>query len=133
LAISNLAFGWLWITAGFLSGAIIGLYFRQPGYLGGYDALPRRLVRLGHISFYGLGSINIMYGLSKPYLVWAVGYVELAEWGLIIGALTMPAACFLTAWHEKLHYTFFIPVICLLYAGSVITWKLITASGGILG
>lgn len=129
MILNNLAFGWLWILAGFASGGTIGLFFRKPEFLGGYDALPRRLVRLGHISFYGLGSINIMYGLSMPALfmvpTWIVSTNTLmahASWAFVIGAISMPTACFLTAWREKLHHTFYLPVASLLYAGWIVVW-----------
>lgn len=126
---TNLTFGWLWITAGFVSGGIIGLSFRNTDYLGGYNALPRRLVRLGHISFYGLGSINIMYGLSKLQLGWSgCSLLPSAEWGLIIGAIAMPTACFLTAWREPLHHVFYIPVASLIYAGAVVVWVAMSPS-----
>jgi hypothetical protein len=128
MIVSNLAFGWLWITAGFISGGIIGLSFRKADYLGGYNALPRRLVRLGHISFYGLGSINIMYGLSKLQLEWSGSLLPSAEWALIVGAIAMPAACFLTAWREQLHHVFYIPVASLIYAGAVVVWIALSAS-----
>ena len=57
----NEVFGWLWIMLGFLSGMVIGLLFHDEQWLGGYASCPRRLIRLGHISFVGLGILNILF------------------------------------------------------------------------
>src|SRR5262249_59491418 len=62
----NAAFGWLWITLGMASGAVIGLRFHRSDWLGGYESWPRRLVRLGHISFFGLGILNLLFALTAP-------------------------------------------------------------------
>jgi len=117
----NEAFGWLWITAGFVSGAVIGLFFRRPGWLGGYDALRRRLVRLGHISFFGLGFLNVLFAMSLPRARLADWELSAAGGTMIVGAVAMPAVCFLTAWRERLHLLFVIPVAALIHAGLTLT------------
>lgn len=123
----NEAFGWLWICAGFLSGAVIGLFFRRSGWLGGYDALPRRLVRLGHIAFFGLGFLNVLFTMSLPRARFAADWeFTSASWAMVVGAVAMPAVCFLTAWRERLHPLFAVPVAALLYGGltlSVALWR----------
>src|SRR5258706_550195 len=60
----NLAFGWGWILLGVLSGALLGLHFHKEKFLGGYDAWPRRMTRLGHIAFFGTGILNVLYALT---------------------------------------------------------------------
>ncbi len=91
-------FGWIGMLMGVLSGAIIGLQFHKKDWLGGYAARPRRFVRLGHISFFGIGLMNLFYGLTLGKL----GISDpAAMWGayLFLGALiSMPICCFLTAW-----------------------------------
>ena len=53
------------MAIGALTGLILGLWsfggpVPVPDLLGEYDALPRRLMRLGHIAFFGLGVLNIL-------------------------------------------------------------------------
>jgi hypothetical protein len=111
---------------GVISGAVIGLLFHRKNWLGGYAARPRRFVRLGHISFFGIGLINLFYGMSiTPMAIPA----DAALWGawMLLGALiTMPICCFLTAWRVSARHLFPIPVICA--AGGILTILLKGAS-----
>ena len=109
----NFYFGWGWILAGFLSGAAIGLRFHDATFLGGYDAFPRRLVRLGHICFVALGMLNVLFGLS-PVAAGARGTA--ASLFFVAGAVLMPAVCFLTAWRAAFRRLFFVPVTTLVIA-----------------
>ncbi len=61
---SILLFAWLWILLGFVSGMILGMFFRGENWLGGYTSFKRRMYRLGHISFFGLGVVNLMFWLT---------------------------------------------------------------------
>ena len=104
----NLFAGWLAFFLGALSGALIGLKFHREDWLGGYQSFRRRMVRLGHISFFGLGFINILFALSAaPYA--ASRWTHAASVLLVIGAVTMPANCFLTAWRKPFRHLFFVP------------------------
>lgn len=115
---ANLFFGWCSFLCGAVSGMIIGLWFHRADWLGGYDSFARRLIRLGHIAFFGLGFINILFALSanttsRP-ATWASGL-------LLVGAATMSLNCFLTAWRPAFRHAFFIPagatgagIACLL-------------------
>jgi hypothetical protein len=102
----NLVAGWGSFLAGAVSGMLVGLRFHRPDWLGGYDAFPRRIVRLGHIAFFGLGLINILFALSvsevSPAGDWASRF-------LLVGAATMSLNCFLTAWRDAFRHLFFIP------------------------
>lgn len=102
----NLVAGWSGFLAGAATGALIGLYFHRDGWLGGYDAFPRRMVRLGHIACFGLGLINILFALSAPE---SSAWANYGSWLLVIGMITMPVNCFLTAWKQQCRHAFFIP------------------------
>jgi hypothetical protein len=102
----NLAAGWYGFLGGVLSGMIIGLFFHREGWLGGYDSFPRRMVRLGHIAFFGLGLINILFALSAPG---ASFWTDVASVSLTVGLITMPLNCFVTAWKKSFRHLFFIP------------------------
>jgi hypothetical protein len=110
----NEAFGWAWILAGFLSGLVLGLFFRREDWLGGYASFPRRLVRLGHISFLGLGLVNILFALSAPRMHLAPATLSLASRAFVIGGVTMPLCCGLLAWKPGLLPLFAVPVLSLL-------------------
>jgi hypothetical protein len=107
----NLIGGWLGMLAGVLSGAIVGLRFHQDEWMGGYGSYRRRLTRLGHISFFGLGFLNLIFAATAGQLALGRGYAAAASDALIVGAVTMPACCFLSAWRKPLRHLFPIPVV----------------------
>ena len=103
--------GWFGMLFGVLSGAVLGLFFHRKEWLGGYASHPRRFLRLGHISFFGIGLLNLFYGLSlKPF-----GIDGTTAWwgaiGLSVALVTMPMCCFLTAWKKGYRHLFPLPVI----------------------
>ena len=108
--IRNLLAGWFGMLGGVLTGALIGLFFHREGWLGGYGSFRRRLVRLGHISFFGLGFINFFFGLTAAPLALSGTLLSVASYSLIVAAVTMPACCFASAWREPFRRLFFIPV-----------------------
>lgn len=114
MAHANLLAGWIGILAGVVSGALIGLFFHREGWLGGYDSFRRRMVRLGHISFFGIAFLNMFFGLTIQALAMDPAWTRIASSGFIAGAVTMPLCCFLTAWRKPMRHFFPIPVISLL-------------------
>jgi len=114
---ANWVAGWVGMVGGMVSGAVIGLFFHREAWLGGYQSFRRRLVRLGHISFFGLAFINLLYALGVSATVTPMGQV--ASTALIIGAVTMPICCFLAAWRKPLRHLFPIPVISLITGASI--------------
>src|SRR5437867_4350143 len=105
--IINWYFGWGMILSAFASGAIIGMFFHRENFLGGYAAFPRRIVRLGHIALAALGIINILFSFA-PTSSEPMWRVNVASIGFIVGGLTMPAVCFLSALRAGFRYLFFI-------------------------
>jgi len=96
---------------GAVSGASIGLFFHEERWMGGYGSFRRRLIRLGHISFFGLGFVNLFYGLSLNAVPLPVLHAQVASASFILGAVTMPLCCFLAAWRPGLRHLFPIPVV----------------------
>ncbi|MFZ0303856.1 MAG: hypothetical protein WAL75_14300 [Terracidiphilus sp.] len=111
MATANLIGGWLGMLAGVLSGAFAGLFFHQENWLGGYGSYPRRMTRLGHISFFGLGLVNLIFAATVQQLFLRPAYLSIASWALILGAITMPICCFLSAWRKPFRHFFPIPVV----------------------
>ncbi|NOZ41010.1 MAG: hypothetical protein GXP24_12420 [Planctomycetes bacterium] len=111
----NWYFGWGMIFTAFVTGAIIGLYFHSDDFLGGYGSFRRRILRLGHIALAALGMVNILY-----YLSFASAEPSMPSWlasiGFLVGGISMPLVCFLSAWRAGFRHLFFIPVIALVMA-----------------
>ena len=117
---SNLFLAWLWILLGFVTGMVLGMFFHGENWLGGYNSFKRRMYRLGHISFFGLGVVNLCFYLTMQSLSSAGSYAGAASWLLIVGAITMPVSCVIMAHFPKAHAIFSVPVLSLI-AGAVLT------------
>lgn len=107
----NLIGGWLGMLAGVVSGAIIGLFFHRDDWMGGYESYRRRLTRLGHIAFFGLGFVNLLFAATARDLLLRDFWLRLASWALILGAISMPLCCFLSAWRKPWRHLFPLPVL----------------------
>lgn len=109
----NLIGGWLGMLAGVLSGAIVGIFFHRDDWMGGYGSYRRRLTRLGHISFFGLGFLNLLFAATAAQLSLGGDSLAIASRALIAGAIAMPVCCFLTAWRKPFRHLFPIPVVAV--------------------
>lgn len=121
----NVWAAWIGIALGLVSGSVQGLFFASEGWLGGYGSWPRRMLRLGHISFFGVAFLNLAYANAIVLL----GYRQSAPLTsalLIAGAVLMPTICYLAAWRKALRHLFFLPVLSLLGAAGLFI------SGGLL-
>ena len=107
--------GWWLVLAAFATGAVIGLFFHQEQFLGGYTSFRRRILRLGHIACAALGLMNVVFSLS-PWPHPATWQGQWASMAFVTGGVTMPAVCFLTAWRESFRHGFAIPVVALVVA-----------------
>jgi hypothetical protein len=106
----SLTTGWYGFLGGVISGAIMGLLFHRENWLGGYGSRTRRMVRLGHISFFGIGLINLFYALSLEPLAVPEKAAGIGSIALLIALIAMPLNCFLCAWKKPFRHLFFIPV-----------------------
>ena len=111
---ANLLAGWIAILGGLVSGAIAGLFFHRDDWMGGYDSYRRRMARLGHIAFAGLGFLNLAFAVTAGPMKLGNPALKVASIALIAGAATMPTCCFLTAWRKPLRHLFPIPVTAML-------------------
>jgi hypothetical protein len=116
----NWHLGWLLVLLSFVTGALIGLGFHREAFLGGYQSFARRLLRLGHIALAALGMMNVLFSIS-PWPPPGTWLASSASACFALGAVTMPAVCFLTAWRGGFRHLFAVPVVTLLLA-VVFTW-----------
>lgn len=110
MALANIVAGWLAMLAGVFSGAVAGLFFHRDDWMGGYNSYRRRLVRLGHISFFGLGFVNLFFATTAPILGLHGSSLEAASISFITALITMPLCCLLSAWRKPFRHLFPIPV-----------------------
>ncbi|MEM1108569.1 MAG: hypothetical protein AAGH99_07760 [Planctomycetota bacterium] len=111
-----LAFAWLWFGLGIVSGAVLGLVFHRDDGWGGYGSWRRRLARLGHISFFGTGLLVLAMALTATALPLESGVAEVLRWvgpTVVVGAVTMPLVCGLSAWRKPFRGWFPVPVAAL--------------------
>ncbi len=119
----NLVFAWLWILMGFLTGALLGTGFQRSEWLGGYDSLRRRLYRLGHISFFGLATMNLLFYFTVQTLAAPGPVVPAASWLFVIGGISMPLCCLVMAHAERMKPLFVVPVTSLITAAALTLWE----------
>jgi hypothetical protein len=107
----NINAAWIGFALGCISGAIPGLFFHRKEWLGGYTSWPRRMIRLAHISFFGIGFLNLGLGLTSHVIGTEA---SAASTLMLVGAATMPTICYASAFRPVFRHLFFIP------AGSVL-------------
>ena len=117
----NLLIAWLWILLGFVSGLVMGCFFHREQWLGGYASHKRRLYRLAHISFFGLGLVNLCFYFTMKSL--EEPNAGLASWALVAGAVTMPICCIAMAHAPQSRPLFSVPVLSLLLGGALTVWR----------
>jgi hypothetical protein len=128
----NLTAAWTGILAGMVAGAGLGLFFHREEWLGGYGSWRRRLLRLGHISLFGLAFVNLAFALTADRMGWRAGAPSPAGAAsalLVAGAILMPLVCALAAWRRPLRHLFFLPVGTLIAAAALVAGTLATAPG----
>jgi hypothetical protein len=118
---ANLHAAWVGILLGCVAGAAQGLFFRRDDWLGGYGSWQRRMMRLGHISFFGLAFVNLAFALTVRTLD-IDGSVIWASRLFILGAITMPLLCYVSSFKDAARHLFFIPVLSVII-GAVIVLK----------
>jgi hypothetical protein len=121
----NIYAAWIGILSGALAGAVQGLFFDKEDWLGGYSSWKRRMIRLGHISFFGIAFINLSFALSAV----ALGLEErvgIPSLLFVIGAVCMPLVCYLSAIKSLFRHLFFIPALSVIAGIILFVWSMIS-------
>lgn len=132
----HLAAAWAGILAGMLAGAALGLSFHREEWLGGYGSWSRRLLRLGHVSLFGIAFLNLAFAGTADLLGWPAGgsgapaAAAAASPLLLAGAVLMPAVCALAAWRKPLRHLFALPVASLAAAAALALLAVLRTGGG---
>jgi hypothetical protein len=109
----HLLVGWIAMLLGVFAGAVIGVFFHREDWAGGYASYRRRMLRLGHIAFFGLGFINLFFALTLERIALPSINVQIASAGLLLGVITMPLICFLSACRKPIRHLFPVPVLAV--------------------
>ena len=128
---SNRRIGWTSAALGGISGLIMGLWsfggpVPVPEFLGDYTDVSRRLARLGHIAFFGLGMLNIHAAAQLERGDLSSKVAGLASWLMNFGNIFLPLTLFAGSVYRPLKYLMPLPAtavtitMCLLAAG---LWK----------
>ena len=107
----HLVLGWCAISLGIISGALIGMFFHREGWLGGYGSPARRMLRLGHIAFFGMAFLNFAFAGTLFVTHAQSTLVGLASLSLLLATISMPAVCFVSARYGISRAAFTIPVL----------------------
>ena len=118
----NVSFGWIWILAGLIVGAIMGMWSfngPMPSPVGDYTSLPRRMLRLSHIAFIALAIINILYGYEVDKIQLKNKLKRLGSMCMIYGAISMPIFLIAAAFFEPLKYLTMISTTLVIIAVAI--------------
>jgi hypothetical protein len=119
----NIQAAWIGFLLGCVSGAVPGLFFYNSEWLGGYVSWKRRMIRLAHVAFFGLGFINLFFSLTAKALGLDSGLQNISIL-LIAGAITMPTVCYLSAWKPAFRHLFFIPAVSVTAGIVLFVWRI---------
>ncbi len=119
----NIQAAWIGFFLGCVSGAIPGLLFHRSDWLGGYNSWQRRMVRLAHIAFFGIGFLNVLFYLSVKSL--GLEGLQTTSILFLVGAVAMPLVCYLSAWKMIFRHLFFIPAMSVILGIVLLLWKVL--------
>jgi len=82
------------------------------------------MLRLAHVSFFGIAFINMSFALSASALGInaALGAPSVL---FIIGAISMPLVCYLSAVKDTFRHLFFIPVLSIILGTVIFLWRVL--------
>ena len=77
------------------------------------------MIRLGHIAFLGTGLLTIAAVFSFRLMNFET-IPMIPAVGFVVGSISMPTVCFLSAFRQQMRHLFAIPVVSLL-TGTIAT------------
>ena len=115
------------LALGALSGMLMGLWsfggpVPAPDAIGDYGDLPRRLLRLGHIAFFGLAFLNLILARHVPSLPLGVKAMRGTLGCMNFGNVALPAALIAAAFWEPLKYLTAPPAFAVTLALCIAAW-----------
>lgn len=121
----NLYAAWVGFLAGCVAGAVTGLFFHGEEWLGGYASWRRRMIRLAHVAFFGIGLLNLSFALTARALSLETGLTASSAL-LLFAAAAMPLVCYASAWRASFRHAFFVPATALTTGVALFLWRIIS-------
>lgn len=117
----NSTVGWTCLAVGVGTGLVLGLWsfdgpVAVPAWIGAYGDTSRRLVRLGHIAFIGLGILNILLGRELPRSALGAGGRRIASLAMNFGNIFLPLALFAAGAYRPLKLLMAPPALSVFLA-----------------
>ncbi len=129
------AIAWCSILAGALSGMLMGLWsfngpFPTPDWIGDYDSLPRRFLRLAHVAMFALGLLHMLVARQITSASISPNIDRLGLNAMAAGNILMPTILIAAAAWEPLKYLTPIPTVALTIAFAIAAWSAIRQHKG---
>lgn len=115
------------MAVGIGTGLVMGLWSFDgpvgvPAWLGPYDDVSRRLVRLGHIAFLGLGILDVLLAAELPRLVLSDRAKRVASGAMIFGNVFLPVVLFAAGAWRPCKYVLPLPATAVFVAVVLTAW-----------
>jgi len=123
----NRTVGWFSLAVGVATGLVMGLWafdgpVNPPAWLGEYGDTARRLARLGHIAFVGLGLINILLAHELAGSALSERAKRIASRQMNFGNIALPITLFVAAAWRPAKYAMAIPATAVFVALCLTAW-----------
>jgi hypothetical protein len=123
----NRTVGWASLAMGIATGLVMGLWsfdgpLTPPAWLGDYADTSRRLARLGHIAFIGLGILNILLARELTQTSLGDKARRLASRAMNVGNVLLPINLFAAAMWHPAKYAMGIPATAVFVAMCLAAW-----------
>jgi hypothetical protein len=130
----NRIVAWCSLLLGAVTGLVLGLWsfdgpVRVPAWLGDYNETSRRLARLGHIAFFGIGMLNLFVVAELRRIRLGPGVRRTALVAINLGNVLLPLSLFLAAALSPMKYLMSIPATLVTIALVIVAWGVIRKDG----
>lgn len=127
---------WGSILAGALSGMVMGLWsfdgpFPTPEWIGDYDSLPRRFLRLAHVAMFALGILHMLVARQITEAPLRPDLDRLGLWAMAAGNILMPSTLIAAALWEPLKFLTPIPALAVTTAVAIAAFSAIRSQKGV--
>lgn len=115
------------MAVGIATGIILGMWsfdgpMAVPEWLGAYESTARRLVRLGHIAFLGLGILDVLLARELAGLALSAAMKRLASRSMIVGNMFLPPLLFAAGAWRPCKYLLPLPVAAVFVSLVLVAW-----------
>lgn len=128
---TNRLVAWASIVAGAATGLVMGLWSFDgpapvPQWIGDYETTARRLIRLGHIAFFGLGILNLALARELPRLSLKEWLARTAARCMNFGNVFLPITLFAAGVYQPLKYLLPFPAVSVFVALAIVAYGVST-------